>query len=235
MYISTTQKVIRTAEALFTDAVAFSPKQTASRAQVADTVYRYMKLKEQFANVDAVSGATQKGDEQATQAGTTGGKALVAYFSATGNTAKVAACIADATGATLYQITPETPYTSNDLNYSDSATRATREQNDATVLPAVSGGVENIADYDVIFLGYPIWWGQAPKILYTFVESYDLAGKAIIPFCTSGRSPIGTSATNLQKSATAANWLAGSRFSGSASRDSTVSWLNGLDLDIEVK
>ena len=87
----------------------------------------------------------------------------------------------------------------------------------------------------MVFLGYPIWWGQAPKILYTFVESYDLAGKTIVPFCTSGSSGIGTSATNLQKSAPEATWLAGSRFSGSASRDSIVSWLNGLDLNIAVK
>ena len=215
------------AEALIADLDAYAPTKAASRAQVADMVYRYMKLREQFASVDAVSGATRKADE--------GGKALVAYFSATGSTAGVAKHIADATGATLYEIQPETPYTSADLNYSDSSTRATREQHDASARPAISGTVENMADYDVVFLGYPIWWGQAPKILYTFVESYRFDGKTVIPFCTSGSSGIGSSATNLPKSASGANWLTGNRFSGGASRESVVSWINGLGLDIEAK
>ena len=215
------------AEALIADLDAYAPTKAASRAQVADMVYRYMKLREQFASVDAVSGATRKADE--------GGKALVAYFSATGSTAGVAKHIADATGATLYEIKPETPYTSADLNYSDSSTRATREQHDDTARPAISGAVENMADYDVVFLGYPIWWGQAPKILYTFVESYRFDGKTVIPFCTSGSSGIGSSATNLQKSTSGAYWLAGNRFSGGATRESVVSWINGLGLDIKAK
>ena len=223
------------AEALIADPDAYAPKQAASRAQVADMVYRYRKLKEQFANVDAVSGATQKADEQTAPTEATGSKVLVAYFSATNHTAGIARHIADATGATLYEIKPETPYTSADLNYSDSSSRATREQNDAAARPAISGSVENMADYDVIFLGYPIWWGQAPKILYTFMESYSFDGKTVIPFCTSGSSGIGSSATNLQKSASGAKWLAGNRFDVSASRDSVVSWLNGLNLDLEVK
>ena len=208
------------AEGLIADLDACEPKQPASRAQVADMVYRYLERVE-----------AQR--EPTTEA--TGSKALVAYFTATGNTAKIAGHIADATGAVLYEIKPETPYTQNDLNYNDSSTRATREQNDASARPAISGRVENMADYDVIFLGYPIWWGQAPKILYTFVESYSFDGKTVIPFCTSGSSGIGSSATNLQKSASGAKWLAGNRFGGGASRDSVVSWVNGLNLDLEVK
>lgn len=208
------------AEGLIADLDACEPKQPASRAQVADMVYRYLE------RVEAQG-------EPVTEA--TGSKVLVAYFSATGNTAKLAQQIADATGATLHEITPETPYTSADLNYNDSSTRATREQNDASARPAVFGSVENMADYEVIFLGYPIWWGQAPKILYTFVESYSFEGKTVVPFCTSGSSGIGSSATNLQKSAFGAKWLAGNRFSGSASRESVVSWINGLGLNIEAK
>ena len=215
------------AEALIADLDAYAPTRAASRAQVADMVYRYLKLREQFAGVDAVSGATQKAD--------LGGKVLVAYFSATNNTAGIAKHIADATGATLWEIQPETPYTSADLNYNDSSTRATKEQHDDTARPAISGRVENLADYDVIFLGYPIWWGQAPKILYTFVESDSFDGKTVIPFCTSGSSGIGSSAINLQKSAPRANWLAGNRFSASASRDSVVNWINGLGLNIEAR
>ena len=92
-----------------------------------------------------------------------------------------------------------------------------------------------MANYDVVFLGYPIWWGQAPKILYTFVESYSFDGKTVIPFCTSGSSGVGSSATNLQKSTSGANWLTGNRFSAGASRESVVSWINGLGLDIEAK
>jgi len=212
------------AEALLTDASEFQPKAAASRAQVADMVYRYLLLKERFRDVDAVSGATQKPDG--------GSKVLVAYFSCTGSTEKIANHIADILGVTAYRITPETPYTSADLNYSDSSTRATREQNDASARPAISGSVENMADYDVVFLGYPIWWGQAPKIMYTFVESCDLAGKTIIPFCTSGSSGIGSSATNLSAGAPKATWLTGNRFSGSASRDSIAGWINGLGLDL---
>ncbi len=223
------------AEALIADLDAYAPTKAASRAQVADMVYRYMKLKEQFANIDAVSGATQKADEQTAPAETTGSKVLVAYFSATNHTAGIAKHIADAAGATLYEIKPEIPYTAADLNYNDSSSRATREQNDDTARPAISGAVENMADYDVVFLGYPIWWGQAPKILYTFVESYSFDGKTVIPFCTSGSSGIGSSATNLQKSASEASWLAGNRFSGGASRESVVSWINGLGLEIEAK
>ena len=213
------------AEALIADLDAYAPTEAATRAQVADMVYRYLKVKEQFARVDAVSGATQKADGD--------GKVLVAYFSATGSTAGIAKHIADATGAALYEIRPETPYTSADLNYSDSSTRATHEQNDAAARPAIAGKVENMANYDVVFLGYPIWWGQAPKILYTFAESYSFDGKTVIPFCTSGSSGIGSSATNLQKSTSGANWLTGNRFSAGASRESVVSWINGLGLEIE--
>lgn len=213
------------AEALIADLDAYAPKQAASRAQVADMVYRYRKLKEQFASADAASGATQKADEEDTANEAVESKALVAYFSATGNTAKIAKLIADAADAALYEIVPETPYTSADLNYNDSSTRATREQNDASARPAVSGTVENMADYDVVFLGYPIWWGQAPKILYTFVESYDLTGKTIIPFCTSGSSGIGSSAANLQKSADEAKWLDGKRFGSSVSEAELRAWV----------
>ena len=155
------------------------------------------------------------------------GKTLVAYFSATNNTEGVAQRIADILSADLYEITPEVAYTSADLNYNTDC-RANQEQNDASARPAISGSVENMADYDVIFLGYPIWWGQAPKIIYTFVESYDLSGKTIVPFCTSGSSPIGSSAANVQPSAAGAIWLSGQRFSAGASRETLSAWIDGL-------
>ena len=163
----------------------------------------------------------------------TGSKVLVAYFSCTGNTAGVAEKIAAATGADLYEIVPEQPYTDADLDYSDSSSRSTVEQNDDSARPAISGSVENMEQYDTVFIGYPIWWGQAPKILYTFVESYDLGGKTLVPFCTSASSGVGSSAENLHSSVSdSANWLDGTRFSGGASESDITSWLGGLGLDI---
>lgn len=155
-------------------------------------------------------------------------KVLVAYFSATGNTEKVAGYIAEATGGTLYKIVPAVPYTAEDLNYGDSSTRATREQHDPSARPEIDGDVTDMKEYDVIFLGYPIWWGEAPKIIYTFLESYNLSGKTIVPFCTSGSSAIGNSANNLHSLASGAVWLSGKRFSSGASQNAVKSWLNEL-------
>ena len=155
---------------------------------------------------------------------------LVVYFSATNNTKGVAEKIAEATGGDIYAITPAIPYTPEDLDY-NSECRANKEQNDDSARPEISGSVENMEDYDTVFIGYPIWWGEAPKIMYTFVESYDLDGKTIIPFCTSGSSPIGSSAENMQKLADGAKWLEGRRFSGGASADEVSGWVNSLGLE----
>ena len=161
-------------------------------------------------------------------------KALVAYFSATGNTEGIANYIVDITSADKYEIEAAVPYTADDLKYYTNC-RADREQNDPNARPEIANKIENIDDYDTIFLGYPIWHGQAPKIIYTFLESYDFGGKTIIPFCTSASSGIGSSATNLHKLAENASWLSGTRFSSSASRSSVAAWINGLGLDIETK
>lgn len=158
-------------------------------------------------------------------------RTLVAYFSCTGNTEKIAEWIAAETGADLYSITPEAPYTTDDLNYSDSASRATREQNDESARPAISGVVEDMEQYDTIYLGYPIWWGQAPKIISTFIESYDFTGKTVVPFCTSGSSGVGTSDTDLHGLAAESTvWMNGERFSPNASESSVVQWLDGLGI-----
>ena len=170
-----------------------------------------------------------KEDEEPT-APTQESRVLIAYFSATNNTENIANHLDTILDADLYEITPEQLYTSTDLNYGDSSTRATAEQNDPNARPAISGSVDNMEQYDVIFLGYPIWWGQAPKIISTFLESYDLNGKTIVPFCTSGSSGIGSSATNLHSLANGATWLDGQRFSGSTSRSDVETWVNGLGL-----
>lgn len=136
---------------------------------------------------------------------------LVAYFSATGTTKGVAEKIAQGLNADLFEIVPAQPYTDEDLDYENDQSRTSIEMNDPSSRPEIANTLENIDQYDTIYLGYPIWWGQAPKIMDTFVESYDLAGKIIIPFCTSGSSGIGSSATNLETLTNGATWKEGRR------------------------
>ena len=169
--------------------------------------------------------------EDETSEETDGGeqKILIAYFSATNNTENIANHLNDILTADLYEIVPETPYTSEDLNYNDSSSRTSRETNDPDTRPAISGSVDNMEQYDVIFLGYPIWWGEAPRIISTFLESYDFSGKAIAPFCTSASSPLGSSAANLQELTDGVTWLEGRRFSGNASASDVQSWVDSLD------
>ena len=163
------------------------------------------------------------------------GKVLAACFSATGNTLPLAEYIADEFGADLYEIVPETPYTDADLDWHDSSSRTTLEMNDPDSRPAITGSVENMDNYSIVFLGYPIWWGDAPHIIRTFLESYDFSGKTVIPFCTSGSSGMGSSATDLHDLTTDATWLDGSRFSAGTSREDMVEWVNSLDLELEAK
>lgn len=162
----------------------------------------------------------------------TGTKVLVAYFSATGNTRPLAEYMADGLGADLYEITPEEPYTDADLDYGNSNSRTSIEMNDPSSRPAIRGSVENMEQYDIVFVGYPIWWGDAPHILYTFMESYDWSGKTVIPFCTSGGSGIGSSGANLESLTSGAVWMSGQRLNTGASQDEVMEWVNSLGLDI---
>ncbi len=157
-------------------------------------------------------------------------KILVAYFSATGNTEYIAQHIQTILSADLYEIVPEDPYTDDDLNYNTDDCRANQEQNDPDARPSIAGTLEHPEDYDVMFLGYPIWWGEAPKIMHTFLASYNFDGVTIVPFCTSGSSGIGSSAETLYALAPDANWLPGQRFSGSASQDEVAAWIEELEL-----
>ena len=153
---------------------------------------------------------------------------LVAYFSATGNTEEIAQHLQTILGASLYEIIPAKPYSDDDLDYNASDCRANQEQNDPSVRPAIDGSVENMDGYDVILLGYPIWWGEAPRIISTFLESYDFTGKTIVPFCTSGSSGIGGSAEHLTVLAADATWLEGARFNPGATQDEVAAWVEGL-------
>ena len=157
-------------------------------------------------------------------------RVLVAFFSATGNTGEVARTLQAVLDADLFAIVPQEPYTEADLNYSDDACRANQEQNDPQARPAIAGTPEDAGQYDVVFLGYPIWWGQAPKVIYTFLESCDFGDAVIVPFCTSGSSGIGSSAEPLQALAENARWLEGQRFAAGADEEEIAAWVDGLDL-----
>ena len=153
---------------------------------------------------------------------------LVAYFSATGTTKGVAERIASVTGGDLYEILAAKPYSVADLNYNDRSSRSTKEQNDKSVRPEI--GSENISleGYKTIYLGFPIWWGEEPRILDTFAEKYSFEGITVIPFCTSGGSGIGRSGANMEALAGTGTWLEGKRFSGSVSEADLQDWIDGL-------
>ena len=140
-------------------------------------------------------------------------KTLVAYFSASGVTARLAQKLAAVTDADLFEIVPETPYTAADLDWTNTASRSSVEMNDPTSRPAVASRAADLSRYDRIFVGFPIWWYTAPTIVNTFLEQYDLTGKTVVPFATSGMSPIGRSAADLRPSAKGAQVLDGRRFS----------------------
>lgn len=159
-------------------------------------------------------------------------RALVVYFSCTNTTKGVAEQVASLTGSDTHRIEPKETYTSADLDYNNSSSRANREQNDPSARPAIASSLESLSDYDVIFLGYPIWWGKAPKIIHTFLESYDFAGKTIVPFCTSHSSGIGSSDTDLHPLASQAEWKPGRRFGGGTSENDIRSWIESLDLNL---
>lgn len=169
--------------------------------------------------------------ESETPATSQGSNILVAYFSATNTTEGVAEHIANGLNAELFEIVPEQPYTSADLDWNDNDSRSTIEMNDPTARPAISGSVENMDQYDVVLIGYPIWWSEAPRIISTFLESYDFSGKTIVPFCTSGGSGIDSSAADLEQLTSGAQWLEGRRLNGSDSQEKIMEWVNSLGLD----
>ena len=139
-------------------------------------------------------------------------KVLVAYFSAGGTTGKVAIKLAKAIEADVYPITPKIPYKAADLNWMNKNSRSSEEMNDRSSRPEIANKLQNMEDYKVIFLGFPIWWYREPSIIDTFMESYDFKGKTVIPFCTSGGSEIGESGKNIEKLAPGSNVKEGKRF-----------------------
>jgi len=156
---------------------------------------------------------------------------LVSYFSASGATAGLAATLADAAGADLYEIRPKIPYTKADLDWTDKKSRSTIEMQDQSSRPEISGTDANVADYDVVFVGFPIWWYVAPTIINTFLESYDFSGKTFVPFATSGGSGLGKTINNLKPSVAASAILKeGKMLNGRESKDELAVWAAGLNL-----
>lgn len=154
---------------------------------------------------------------------------LVAYFSASGVTAKVAEKLSEAIGADLYAIEPEVPYTKADLDWMDKKSRSTIEMNNPASRPAIAGKRDNMNDYDTVFVGFPIWWYVAPTIINTFLESYDLTGKTIIPFATSGGSDMGKTNEKLLPSCKGTKLLDGKVFKASVSGADLAKWAEGLE------
>lgn len=151
-------------------------------------------------------------------------KTLVAYFSATGTTARAAERLAKAIGADLHEIRPKVPYTKKDLDWTDPRSRSTLEMKDKSSRPEIEGRVANMDQYDTIYVGFPIWWYVAPTIINTFLESYDLSGKTVIPFATSGGSSMGSTNKALAPSCKGAKLLEGKVFKLSASADALRTW-----------
>ena len=154
-------------------------------------------------------------------------KILVAYFSASGVTKKVAENLAKAAGADLFEIAPAQPYTAADLDWRDKQSRSTMEMKDRNCRPAMTANPD-ISGYDIILVGFPVWWYREPSIVDTFMESADFTGKTVVPFCTSGGSGLGDSAANLQALAPGAKVFDGKRFSSSASADELKKWAESL-------
>ena len=160
---------------------------------------------------------------------------IVVYFSRTGNTEKIAEYLIDLSGADSYVIQAAVPYTDADIEYNNSSCRANQEQNDKTVRPEIAEPISSLDSYDTVFLGYPIWWGQEPRIIDTFLESYDFSDKTVIPFCTSASSGISTSEKNISELVPIGDQLAGKRFSASAGKNDVKAWYDTLSLTKEDK
>ena len=157
-------------------------------------------------------------------------KILVAYFSASGVTAKAAWKLSEAIGADLHEIKPEVPYSSADLNWMDKKSRSSVEMNDPSSRPTIAEKLADMEKYDVVFVGFPIWWYVAPTIINTFLESYDFSGKTIIPFATSGGSGMGKTNEKLEPSCPGATLLQGKLLNGNLSEYSLKNWVKNLNL-----
>lgn len=154
---------------------------------------------------------------------------LVTYFSATGTTCKVAKRLASAIGADITEIVPAQPYTAADLDWRDSSSRSSVEHRDRSLRPELADPID-VSDYDVVFVGYPLWWETAPRVVRTFLESQDWSGKTIVTFATSGSSTRGADGVQLHDSAPNAKWVDGRRIATNENEAKLAKWVDGLNL-----
>jgi flavodoxin len=177
------------------------------------------------------AGAVGDGEDETISG--TGGKAIVVYFSASGNTERVAELVAGELGADLFELVPVEPYTDADLNWRDRNSRVCREHDDASLqdIELVSVEVPDWSAYDTVLFGYPLWWREAPWPVNSFIESNDFSGKTVIPFCTSTSNGLGESGKHLAEMAGSGNWIDGTRFSEHADEGSILNWVRGLGLE----
>ena len=176
--------------------------------------------------------AAEPADEQPEETSSEGGRTLVVYYSASGNTAAVAGYIADALGADTVELVPQEPYSSDDLNWTVNGSRVNREHDDESLrdIALVADSVDHWGEYDTVFIGYPIWWAIAAWPVNNFVKNNDFTGKTVIPFCTSSSSGLGQSGELLAEMANGGTWLTGQRFSSNAAADTVRDWAAGLEL-----
>lgn len=218
----------------------FEETKNATRADVATILFHYMTLgsnqstpaqpEEQIAVPEEVITQPEQSTIEPIENAKNTSNTLVVYFSATNNTKTVAENIAKALNADTYQITAAQEYTSDDLDWTDDTSRVNIEHNDPDFRPEIAGELPELTNYDTIFIGYPIWWGEAPNILKTFVENVDFSGKTVIPFCTSSSSSIGSSGKTLEALTNGANWLEGQRFSSRINGTELTDWIANLNL-----
>ncbi len=187
---------------------------------------------EQSSETSSASQSENEDNTVDTDVESTGGKTLIVYYSASGNTEEVANYIASATGGDLFEIVPTEIYTNADLDWTDDDSRVSREHDneDERDVPLVSDTVDNWDEYDTVFIGYPIWWGIAAWPVDGFIKANDFTGKTVIPFCTSSSSGLGESGELLEEMTGTGEWLEGERFRSGASEETVRSWVEGLGL-----
>lgn len=203
----------------------------AENGTVAETTEKAESLEAAQTAVEPSSDSADTETESTEEEGT---KALVVYFSATGNTKAAAETLAGIQGADLFEIVPEEPYTDEDLDYNDRSSRSTSEQNDANARPAISGTIDNIGSYNVVYIGYPIWWYNMPRIMYTFFDTYDFSGKTIVPFCTSGGSGLSGTPDTIAELEPEATVLEGIQLGSSEAHNAEAAlsdWLTEIGLN----
>ena len=206
-----------------------APAETAAQTESAqqETLTKQTEAEVQIDNHDDKSvPANTISTETKDNAQNSGKDTIVVYFSATGTTKGVAERIASVTGGDIFELLPAEPYSDADLDWNDKNSRTTVEMNDPDVRPAIANDTVDLNGYTTVYIGYPIWWGDAPRIMSTFVEAHDFDGKTVIPFCTSGGSGIGRSGSNLASQAGSGNWLDGDRLDAGIFENEIQDWIN---------